>query len=113
VVGRSIDIAQNGYTPAAAAAIAGPPLRHHRRHCQQVPFQLVCALHHQCRQLKAKRSRSAATVPPPTPQSISRSPTSSSAHDVKVLQLGGRRPACCGDERTGRRNVEQYPDTAS
>jgi len=42
---------QNGYTPAAAAAIAGPPTSVIiGRHCHKLPFQLVVRnSHHQCR----------------------------------------------------------------
>src|SRR5438105_15955005 len=43
VVGRSIDIAQNGYTPAAAAAVPGADLVHPGRIRQKLPFPLLVA----------------------------------------------------------------------
>ena len=80
VVGGSLDIAQNGYTPALAAAVAGRRHRHHRRHFQQAAVPARGQdLDHQCgASSRARRSRSAATARRPTPRPISRSRTSSS-----------------------------------
>jgi NitT/TauT family transport system substrate-binding protein len=115
VVGGSIDIAQNGYTPAAAAAVEGADVVIIGGISNKLPFQMVVR----------KNITSAAQL---KGQAIAISRYGSStdtavdfalAHlglkrgDVKVLQLGGpatRIAALISGQVAA--TMEQYPDTA-
>ena len=79
VVGGSVDIAQNGYTPALSAAVQGADIVIVGGISNKLPFQLVVKTSiTTAQQLKGHASPSAATAPRPTPRPTSRSPTSSS-----------------------------------
>jgi len=115
VVGGSIDIAQNGYTPAAAAAVQGADIVFIGGIANKLPFQLV-----------VKSSITAAAQLKGQAIAISRygSSTDQAADfalkalglardDVKILQLGGpatRIAAAMSGQIAG--TMEQYPDTA-
>ena len=78
VVGGSVDIAQNGYTPALSAAVQGADVVIIGGISNKLPFQLVVKTSITVpTSSRARASRSAATGPRPTPPRISRSPTSS------------------------------------
>src|SRR5262245_41812963 len=115
VVGGSVDIAQNGYTPAAAAAVQGADLVFIGGISNKLPFQLV-----------VKTSITDAAQLKGQAIAISRygSSTDQAADfalqalglkrdEVKVLQLGGpatRIAAAMSGQIAG--TMEQYPDTA-
>jgi len=115
VVGGSIDIAQNGYTPAAAAAVQGADIVFIGGISNKLPFQLV-----------VKSSITKADELKGQAIAISRygSSTDQAADfalkalgltrsDVKILQLGGpatRVAAAMSGQIAG--TMEQYPDTA-
>ena len=108
VVGGSVDIAQNGYTPAAAAAVQGADIVFIGGISNKLPFQLVVEDIDQDRR-RSSRARAIA---------ISRfgSSTDQAAdfalkhlgltrNDVHILQLGGAGHAHRGrDERADRRH---------
>jgi len=115
VVGGSVDIAQNGYTPATAAAVQGADIVFIGGIANKLPFQLV-----------VKSSITGAAQLKGQAIAISRygSSTDQAADfalqalglkrdDVKVLQLGGpatRIAAAMSGQIAG--TMEQYPDTA-
>ena len=115
VVGRSIDIAQNGYTPAIAAAVEGADIVIIGGISNRLPFQLV-----------VKNSITSGEMLKGKSIAISRygSSTDTAAdfalthlklthNDVTVLQLGGaatRLAAAISGQIAG--TMEQYPDTA-
>jgi NitT/TauT family transport system substrate-binding protein len=115
VVGGSVDIAQNGYTPALSAAVQGADIVIIGGISNKLPFQLV-----------VKTSITTAAELKGQSVAISRygSSTDTAAdfalahlkltrNDVKVLQLGGaatRMAAAMSGQIAG--TMEQYPDTA-
>ena len=115
VVGGSVDIAQNGYTPATAAAVQGADIVFIGGIANKLPFQLV-----------VRSSITGAAQLKGQAIAISRygSSTDQAADfalqalglkrdDVKVLQLGGpatRIAAAMSGQIAG--TMEQYPDTA-
>src|SRR5215216_1654147 len=115
VVGGSIDIAQNGYTPAASAAVQGADIVFIGGISNKLPFQLV-----------VKSSITNAAQLKGQAIAISRygSSTDQAAdfalkalglnrNEVKILQLGGpatRVAAAMSGQIAG--TIEQYPDTA-
>jgi len=115
VVGGSVDIAQNGYTPAAAAAVQGADIVFIGGISNKLPFQLV-----------VKTSITDAAQLKGQAIAISRygSSTDQAADfalkalgldrtSVKILQLGGpttRIAAAMSGQIAG--TIEQYPDTA-
>ncbi len=115
VVGGSVDIAQNGYTPAAAAAVQGADIVFIGGIANSLPFQLV--VKSGITDGKALKGQAIA---------ISRfgSSTDQAAEfalkhlglarsDVKIMQLGGpstRIAAAMSGQIAG--TLEQYPDTA-
>jgi NitT/TauT family transport system substrate-binding protein len=115
VVGRSIDIAQNGYTPAISAAVEGADIVIIGGISNRLPFQLV-----------VKNSITSGEMLKGKSIAISRygSSTDTAAdfalthlklthNDVTVLQLGGaatRLAAAISGQIAG--TMEQYPDTA-
>ncbi len=115
VVGGSVDLAQNGYTPAASAAVAGADVVIIGGISNKLPFQLV-----------VRKSITTAAQLKGQAIAISRYGSSTDtavdfalAHfkltrnDVKVLQLGGpsTRIAAVMSGQVAA-TVEQYPDTA-
>jgi NitT/TauT family transport system substrate-binding protein len=115
VVGGSVDIAQNGYTPALSAAVQGADLVVIGGISNKLPFQLV-----------VKTSITSAAQLKGQSIAISRYGSSTDtaaefalAHlklartEVKILQLGGaatRMAAAMSGQIAG--TMEQYPDTA-
>jgi NitT/TauT family transport system substrate-binding protein len=115
VVGGSVDIAQNGYTSAAAAAVEGADIVFIGGISNTLPFQLI-----------VKSSISSARDLKGQAIAVSRygSSTDEAAefalkhlgltrNDVKILQLGGpatRIAAALSGQIAG--TIEQYPDTA-
>jgi len=115
VVGGSVDITQNGYTPATAAAVQGADIVFIGGIANKLPFQLV-----------VRSSITGAAQLKGQAIAISRygSSTDQAADfalqalglkrdDVKVLQLGGpatRIAAAMSGQIAG--TMEQYPDTA-
>lgn len=115
VVGGSIDIAQNGYTPAVSAAVAGADIVIIGGISNKLPFQLV-----------VKNSITTAAQLKGQSIAISRYGSSTDAaadfalkqlglsrNEVTVLQLGGaatRIAAATTGQIAG--TMEQYPDTA-
>jgi NitT/TauT family transport system substrate-binding protein len=115
VVGGSVDIAQNGYTPAAAAAVQGADIVFIGGISNKLPFQLV-----------VKTSIKSAAELKGQSIAISRFGSSTDAaadfalkhlgltrNDVRILQLGGaatRMAAAMSGQIAG--TMEQYPDTA-
>jgi NitT/TauT family transport system substrate-binding protein len=115
VVGGSIDIAQNGYTPAASAAVEGANIVIIGGIANKLPFQLV-----------VRKSITTAAQLKGQAIAISRYGSSTdtavdfaleylklSRNDVKVLQLGGpaTRVAAVMSGQVSA-TIEQYPDTA-
>ena len=115
VVGGSVDIAQNGYTPALSAAVQGADIVIIGGISNKLPFQLV-----------VKTSITNAEQLKGQSVAISRYGSSTDAaadfalahlkltrNDVKILQLGGaatRMAAAMSGQIAG--TMEQYPDTA-
>ena len=115
VVGGSVDIAQNGYTPALSAAVQGADIVIVGGISNKLPFQLV-----------VKTSITSAAQLKGQSIAISRygSSTDTAAdfalrhlkltrNDVRILQLGGaatRIAAAMSGQIAG--TMEQYPDTA-
>jgi len=115
VVGRSIDIAQNGYTPAAAAAAAGADVVIIGGIANKLPFQLVVRNSiTSAAQLKGQAiaiSRYGSSTD--TAVDFALAHLKLARNDVKVLQLGGpaTRIAAVMSGQVAA-TVEQYPDTA-
>jgi NitT/TauT family transport system substrate-binding protein len=115
VVGRSIDIAQNGYTPAAAAAVAGADIVIIGGIANKLPFQLVVRNNiTTAAQLKGQAiaiSRYGSSTD--TAVDFALAHLKLARNDVKVLQLGGpaTRIAAVMSGQVAA-TVEQYPDTA-
>jgi NitT/TauT family transport system substrate-binding protein len=115
VVGGSVDIAQNGYTPALSAAVQGADIVIIGGISNKLPFQLV-----------VKTSITNADGLKGQSVAISRYGSSTdtaadfalaqlklSRNDVRILQLGGaatRMAAAMSGQIAG--TMEQYPDTA-
>jgi NitT/TauT family transport system substrate-binding protein len=115
VVGGSIDIAQNGYTPAVAAAVQGADIVFIGGIANKLPFQLVVkASITNGQQLKGQAiaiSRYGSSTDQAAEFALSHLGLARS--DVKILQLGGpatRVAAALSGQIAG--TMEQYPDTA-
>lgn len=114
VVGGSIDIAQNGYTPAISAAIQGADIVLIGGISNKLPFQLVTkGSITDAAQLKGQAiaiSRYGSSTD--TAADFALKHLGLTRADVKVLQLGGpnnRIPALMTGRIGG--SMEQYPDT--
>jgi NitT/TauT family transport system substrate-binding protein len=115
VVGGSIDIAQNGYTPAAAAAVQGADIVFIGGIANKLPFQLVVKSSiTNGPQLKGQAiaiSRYGSSTDQAVEFALSH--LGLARNDVKILQLGGpatRIAAALSGQIAG--TMEQYPDTA-
>src|SRR5262245_34446439 len=115
VVGGSVDIAQNGYTPAAAAAVQGADVVFIGGISNKLPFQLVVKSSiTRAEQLKGQAiaiSRYGSSTDQAADFALRH--LGLSRADVKVLQLGGptaRIAAALSGQIAG--TIEQYPDTA-
>ena len=115
VVGGSIDIAQNGYTPAVGAAIEGADVVIIGGIANKLPFQLVVRTSiTSAAQLKGQAiaiSRYGSSTD--TAVDFALAHLGLKRDDVKVLQLGGpatRIAAVMSGQVSA--TVEQYPDTA-
>jgi NitT/TauT family transport system substrate-binding protein len=115
VVGGSVDIAQNGYTPALSAAIQGADIVIIGGMSNKLPFQLVVKNEiTSAEQLKGKSiaiSRYGSSTD--TAADFALASLKLNRNDVKVLQLGGantRIAAAMSGQIAG--TMEQYPDTA-
>lgn len=115
VVGGSVDIAQNGYTPALSAAVAGAEIVIIGGMANKLPFQLVVKNEiTSAAQLKGKSiaiSRYGSSTD--TAADFALASLKLNRDDVKVLQLGGantRIAAAMSGQIAG--TMEQYPDTA-
>jgi NitT/TauT family transport system substrate-binding protein len=115
VVGGSIDIAQNGYTPAASAAVEGADVVIIGGISNKLPFQLVVNKSiTNAAQLKGQAiaiSRYGSSTD--TAVDFALAHLKLTRNDVKVLQLGGpsTRIAAVMSGQVAA-TVEQYPDTA-
>jgi NitT/TauT family transport system substrate-binding protein len=115
VVGGSVDIAQNGYTPAASAAAAGADVVIIGGISNKLPFQLVVNKSiTNAAQLKGQAiaiSRYGSSTD--TAVDFALAHLKLTRNDVKVLQLGGpsTRIAAVMSGQVAA-TVEQYPDTA-
>jgi len=116
VVGGSVDIAQNGYTPAAAAAVQGADIVFIGGISNKLPFQLVVKTSiTRAEQLKGQAiaiSRYGSSTDQAADFALRH--LGLSRADVKVLQLGGpttRIAAAMSGQIAG--TMEQYPDTAA
>jgi|SRR5690348_7306129 len=115
VVGGSIDIAQNGYTPAAGAAVQGADIVIIGGISNKLPFQLVVKNSiTNAEQLKGSSvaiSRYGSSTD--TAAEIALAHLGLSRNDVHILQLGGeatRMAAAASGQVSG--TMEQYPATA-
>jgi NitT/TauT family transport system substrate-binding protein len=115
VVGGSVDIAQNGYTPAAAAAVQGADIVFIGGISNKLPFQLVVKSSvARAEQLKGQAiaiSRYGSSTDQAADFALRH--LGLTRNDVKVLQLGGpttRIAAALSGQIAG--TIEQYPDTA-
>jgi len=115
LVGGSIDIAQNGYTPVAAAAVQGADIAFIGGISNKLPFQLVVKSSITSgQQLKGQAiaiSRYGSSTD--TAAEFALSHLGLTRNDVKILQLGGpatRIAATLSGQIAG--TMEQYPDTA-
>ena len=115
VVGGSVDIAQNGYTPAAAAAVAGADIVIIGGISNKLPFQLVVKDSiknaHDLEGQSIAISRYGSSTD--TAADFALAHLKLNRNDVKVLQLGGaatRIAAAMSGQIAG--TMEQYPDTA-
>ena len=115
VVGGSVDIAQNGYTPALSAAVQGADVVVIGGISNRLPFQLVVKTSiTNAAQLKGQSvaiSRYGSSTD--TAADFALRHLALSRNDVKVLQLGGaatRMAAAMSGQIAG--TMEQYPDTA-
>jgi NitT/TauT family transport system substrate-binding protein len=115
VVGGSVDIAQNGYTPAAAAALAGADVVIIGGISNKLPFQIVTKESiTNGEQLKGQSiaiSRYGSSTD--TAVDFALAHLKLKRDDVKVLQLGGpaTRIAAVTSGQVAA-TTEQYPDTA-
>jgi ABC-type nitrate/sulfonate/bicarbonate transport system substrate-binding protein len=115
VVGGSIDIAQNGYTPAAAAAVEGADVVIIGGISNKLPFQMVVRNNiTSAAQLKGQAiaiSRYGSSTD--TAVDFALAHLGLKRDDVKVLQLGGpaTRIAAVMSGQVAA-TMEQYPDTA-
>ena len=115
VVGGSVDIAQNGYTPALSAAVQGADVVIVGGISNKLPFQLVVKTSiTNAEQLKGHAvaiSRYGSSTD--TAADFALAHLKLTRNDVKVLQLGGaatRIAAAMTGQIAG--TMEQYPDTA-
>src|SRR5262245_58524547 len=115
VVGGSVDIAQNGYTPALSAAVQGADIVIIGGISNKLPFQLVVKTSiTNANQLKGQSvaiSRYGSSTD--TAADFALAQLKLSRNDVKILQLGGaatRMAAAMSGQIAG--TMEQYPDTA-
>jgi len=115
VVGGSIDIAQNGYTPATAAAVQGADIVFIGGISNKLPFQLVVKTSIKtAEQLKGQAiaiSRYGSSTDQAAGFALKH--LGLTRNDVKILQLGGpaTRIAAAMSGQIGG-TMEQYPDTA-
>lgn len=115
VVGGSVDIAQNGYTPAAAAAVQGADIVFIGGISNTLPFQLVVkSAVTQAAQLKGQAiaiSRYGSSTDQAAEFALKH--LGLTRNDVRILQLGApatRIAATMSGQIAG--TMEQYPDTA-
>jgi NitT/TauT family transport system substrate-binding protein len=115
VVGGSVDIAQNGYTPALSAAVQGADIVIIGGISNKLPFQLVVKTSiTNAAQLKGQAiaiSRYGSSTD--TAAEFALAHLKLTRNDVKILQLGGaatRMAAAMSGQIAG--TMEQYPDTA-
>ena len=115
VVGGSVDIAQNGYTPALSAAVQGADIVIIGGISNKLPFQLVVKTSiTTAAQLKGQAvaiSRYGSSTD--TAADFALAQLKLTRNDVKILQLGGaatRIAAAMSGQIAG--TMEQYPDTA-
>ena len=115
VVGGSVDIAQNGYTPALSAAVQGADIVIVGGISNKLPFQLVTKTSiTRPDQLKGQSvaiSRYGSSTD--TAADFALAHLKLTRSDVKILQLGGaatRIAAAMSGQIAG--TMEQYPDTA-
>jgi NitT/TauT family transport system substrate-binding protein len=115
VVGGSVDIAQNGYTPALSAAVQGADVVIVGGISNKLPFQLVVKTAITSpEQLKGQSvaiSRYGSSTD--TAADFALAHLKLSRNDVRILQLGGaatRIAAAMSGQIAG--TMEQYPDTA-
>jgi len=115
VVGGSVDIAQNGYTPALSAAVQGADIVIIGGISNKLPFQLVVKTSiTRADQLKGQGvaiSRFGSSTD--TAADFALAHLKLSRNDVRILQLGGaatRIAAAMSGQIAG--TMEQYPDTA-
>ena len=115
VVGGSVDIAQNGYTPALSAAVQGADIVIVGGISNKLPFQLVVKPSiTTAQQLKGQSvaiSRYGSSTD--TAVDFALAHLKLTRNDVRVLQLGGaatRIAAAMSGQIAG--TMEQYPDTA-
>jgi NitT/TauT family transport system substrate-binding protein len=115
VVGGSVDIAQNGYTPALSAAVQGADIVIIGGISNKLPFQLVVKTSiTRADQLKGQSvaiSRYGSSTD--TAADFALAHLKLTRNDVKILQLGGaatRMAAAMSGQIAG--TMEQYPDTA-
>ena len=115
VVGGSVDIAQNGYTPALSAAVQGADIVIIGGISNKLPFQLVVktsitrADQLKCQSVAISRYGSSTD----TAADFALAHLKLTRNDVKILQLGGaatRMAAAMSGQIAG--TMEQYPDTA-
>jgi NitT/TauT family transport system substrate-binding protein len=115
VVGGSVDIAQNGYTPAAAAAVQGADIVFIGGISNKLPFQLVVKKE----VTNAAQLKGGSIAISRFGSSTDQAADFALAHlglkrnDVTVRQLGGpatRNAAAMSGQVVG--TMEQYPDTA-
>ena len=115
VVGGSVDIAQNGYTPALSAAVQGADVVIIGGISNKLPFQLVVkTVDHPTRSAQGPERRiSRYGSSTDTAADFALAHLKLTRTDVKVLQLGGaatRIAAAMSGQIAG--TMEQYPDTA-
>lgn len=115
VVGGSVDIAQNGYTPALSAAVQGADIVIIGGISNKLPFQLVVKTSiTNAAQLKGQSiaiSRYGSSTD--TAADFALRHLNLTRNDVRILQLGGaatRIAAAMSGQIAG--TMEQYPDTA-
>jgi NitT/TauT family transport system substrate-binding protein len=115
VVGGSVDIAQNGYTPALSAAVQGADIVIIGGISNKLPFQLVVKTSiTRADELKGQSiaiSRYGSSTD--TAADFALAHLRLTRNDVKILQLGGaatRIAAAMSGQIAG--TMEQYPDTA-
>lgn len=115
VVGGSVDIAQNGYTPAAAAAVQGADIVIVGGISNKLPFQLVVKTSIKSAQDLKGQSIAISRFGSSTDQAadFALKALGLTRNDVRILQLGGaatRNAAAMSGQIAG--TMEQYPDTA-